>query len=649
LDDKLSKLEFLYLNGNQLSGSIPESLGKLRKLKHLNLPNNRLSSTIPKSLGDLRDLEYIRLNGNQLSGSIPESLGKLSKLKLFSLGDNQLSGSIPNSLGDLNDLFMLFLDNNYLSGSIPKSLGKLSKLEKLYLQDNRLSGSIPDKLGYLKNLQYLYLNNNRLCGDLPASLMKLDIKVQVREKPHATEISLEENLENYLRISKNYLTTSNKELSAWLEKREPYWTETQGMFCPKVKKTDCTAQTQVNENGQQIACQSHYCRNRDKYLDILDTTSHGSIGLMCLELANWQKKVAVSLRHEIKNEFQKAVGGWLAQTKEEVKKKADLITNWSELQKFHSLNDVCVDPSKWQGWIDSIGSPELKSKVRDGLRNTVTKSLYKWKLNVEEELHKCTKYSALVIGINDYDTDLTDDFKSLTKPAADARDIALVLRYDYGFEVTTLLDEKATQSDIQKAYQRLLYNADENEYVLIFYTGHGIKKDGISYWLPTDTTANDEKTMISLDDVTTFMCESNAEKIFIVSDSCYFKVSSNKKSCPSIGSGKKKSRVALSSGNLEPVLDGDPDNRGGPSPFANAFLKGLSEPLVEKHFTHYKTFHTDNLFYEYFNGTKFSRKYGQHPQYYGIPEAGHEEGNFVFQSMFLNEHHKHQFEADVVK
>ena len=104
------------------------------------------------------------LQHNQLSGSIPKELGQLSALTELELHDNQLSGSIPKELGQLSALTELWLHRNQLSGSIPKELGQLSALTELQLHDNQLSGSIPKELGQLSALTLLELNDNQLSG-----------------------------------------------------------------------------------------------------------------------------------------------------------------------------------------------------------------------------------------------------------------------------------------------------------------------------------------------------------------------------------------------------------------------------------------------------------------------------------------------------
>ncbi len=113
------------------------------------------------------------LNGNQLSGSIPPELGNLSNLDDLFLYDNLLSGRIPPELGNLASLSYLYLNDNQLSGSIPQELGNLGGLQRLLLAGNQLSGTIPAQLGSLNSLRYTYLEDNQLSGPLPAELTDL--------------------------------------------------------------------------------------------------------------------------------------------------------------------------------------------------------------------------------------------------------------------------------------------------------------------------------------------------------------------------------------------------------------------------------------------------------------------------------------------
>ena len=161
----LVNLEDLILSRNQLSGSIPD-LSSLASLETLDLSNNLLTGSIPATLGSLASLEQLTLWNNRLSGSIPDLSG-LANLASLHLQQNRLTGSIPASLGSLAELAFLELHKNQLTGSIPKELGSLAKLRQLFLYENRLTGNIPTELGSLVNLTNLQLQGNELTGPIP--------------------------------------------------------------------------------------------------------------------------------------------------------------------------------------------------------------------------------------------------------------------------------------------------------------------------------------------------------------------------------------------------------------------------------------------------------------------------------------------------
>jgi hypothetical protein len=92
---------------------------------------------------DLTALDTLTLDGNQLNGTIPSTLGALTILTYLALSDNQLSGTIPSSLGTLTALTSLSLDINELSGTIPSSLVALTTLRSLFVFSNRLVGTMP--------------------------------------------------------------------------------------------------------------------------------------------------------------------------------------------------------------------------------------------------------------------------------------------------------------------------------------------------------------------------------------------------------------------------------------------------------------------------------------------------------------------------
>ena len=90
---------------------------------------------------------------NNISGDLPQCMGKLHKLRLIDLSSNLLSGTIPHSFFNKNmsSLERLHMANMELTGEIP-SITHLDKLSSLVLDRNDLNGTIPTDIGKLTNL-----------------------------------------------------------------------------------------------------------------------------------------------------------------------------------------------------------------------------------------------------------------------------------------------------------------------------------------------------------------------------------------------------------------------------------------------------------------------------------------------------------------
>lgn len=71
---KLTDLRSLYLNGNNLTGSIPENLTTLSQLETLDVSDNNLSGEVPKFLAKVK----LVTAGNDLLGKSPSPGGGAS-------------------------------------------------------------------------------------------------------------------------------------------------------------------------------------------------------------------------------------------------------------------------------------------------------------------------------------------------------------------------------------------------------------------------------------------------------------------------------------------------------------------------------------------------------------------------------------------
>ncbi|RVX13490.1 Receptor kinase-like protein Xa21 [Vitis vinifera] len=169
----LSNLYQLSLNNNDLTGTIPPSIGQLQKLQGLYLPANKLQGSIPNDICQLRNLVELYLANNQLSGSIPACLGELAFLRHLYLGSNKLNSTIPLTLCSLNDILSLDMSSNFLVGYLPSDMGNLKVLVKIDLSRNQLSGEIPSNIGGLLDLTSLSLAHNRFEGPILHSFSNL--------------------------------------------------------------------------------------------------------------------------------------------------------------------------------------------------------------------------------------------------------------------------------------------------------------------------------------------------------------------------------------------------------------------------------------------------------------------------------------------
>ncbi|GAB4159803.1 MAG: hypothetical protein Tsb0033_14840 [Winogradskyella sp.] len=158
------------LSQNNLTGTLPISIGNLTSLNWLQLNTNNISGTIPATIANLQELNLLLLAVNNLSGGIPSVLGTMSSLTYLHLGDNPLGGSIPIEIFNLTNLNYLDFRACNLTGAIPPEIGNLTNLTQLFLFFNDLTGSIPNDFGNLINLNNVSLNGNNLEGSLPSNI-----------------------------------------------------------------------------------------------------------------------------------------------------------------------------------------------------------------------------------------------------------------------------------------------------------------------------------------------------------------------------------------------------------------------------------------------------------------------------------------------
>ncbi|GKV22023.1 hypothetical protein SLEP1_g31926 [Rubroshorea leprosula] len=160
----LTQLVSLDFSSNSFSGPIP-SFSFAKNLTHLNLAYNQLNGSIlSTNWSSLSKLEFINLRDNALSGTLPVTLFEIPSLQSLVLSQNQFTGELHETPELASStLQSLELDGNMLNGSLPVSVFGLQSLQVLILSSNNFSGPLNlNSILNLTNLSTLDLSFNSL-------------------------------------------------------------------------------------------------------------------------------------------------------------------------------------------------------------------------------------------------------------------------------------------------------------------------------------------------------------------------------------------------------------------------------------------------------------------------------------------------------
>jgi len=236
------------------------------------------------------------------------------------------------------------------------------------------------------------------------------------------------------------------------------------------------------------------------------------------------------------------------------------------------------------------------------------------------------KYYALIIGIDKYKGVWTP----LNNAVNDAKAIETLLKTKYKFDhFKTLYNEQAGRVSIINEMEWLVANAKAEDNVFIYYSGHGEFKQDLNkgFWVPVDAITNSTANYISNSDLQNYLGGVKSKHTLLVADACFsgdiFR--GNTVSVPFEDSEKYfkevhglSSRQAMTSGGIEPVMDGGKD---GHSVFAYYFLKTLGDNQNK-----------------YFDATQLYNKIKipvinnseQSPKLAPVKNTGDEGGQFIF-------------------
>jgi hypothetical protein len=233
---------------------------------------------------------------------------------------------------------------------------------------------------------------------------------------------------------------------------------------------------------------------------------------------------------------------------------------------------------------------------------------------------------AVIIGIDSY----IGAWQRLRNAVSDAKAVEALLRQEFVFDrIFTLYNADASRDRIIQLFESLYDSLKADDNLFVYYSGHGVmdKRTDKGYWVPVDATTTSTSRYLSNNEIQNLLGNEPARHILLVTDACF---AGDIFRGETIGIpwdnsmtyykevARRRSRRALTSGDVEPVLDG---GRGTHSVFAYYFLKALSG-VDGKFFDASRVY--ENLKIPVQNNT------GQFPRFDAIKGIGDEGGQFIF-------------------
>ncbi|KAI9128318.1 hypothetical protein K1719_001311 [Acacia pycnantha] len=174
----ICNLTELNLFGNSLSGQLDDFFASFShcanvSLQRLGLAYNQFTGSVP-NISHLSFLEILYLNNNQLNGTLNHGIGLLSNLLELGIDDNFFQGIISEThflrLSRLKSLFMSF---NYLTFKISSHWIPPFQLHDIELASCKLGPDFPIWLQTQKSCFYLDISNAEISGSIPSWFLNL--------------------------------------------------------------------------------------------------------------------------------------------------------------------------------------------------------------------------------------------------------------------------------------------------------------------------------------------------------------------------------------------------------------------------------------------------------------------------------------------
>ena len=178
------RIQRVDISYNQLTGTIDPEIALVPSFRYIDLSWNSFTGLVPAQAstpGGWGSLEHFAVAGNQFSGTFP--LGLHSTLTFLDLSDNRFTGGIPLEMYSIYpNLEYLVLANNPFGGRISGLLGKLVALRTLKINNCTLTGLLPENIWDLQDLEIFDFQDNAIGGTIPQSFGTLGVLRELKFK-----------------------------------------------------------------------------------------------------------------------------------------------------------------------------------------------------------------------------------------------------------------------------------------------------------------------------------------------------------------------------------------------------------------------------------------------------------------------------------
>lgn len=227
-------------------------------------------------------------------------------------------------------------------------------------------------------------------------------------------------------------------------------------------------------------------------------------------------------------------------------------------------------------------------------------------------------YHALLIGVENYDDFSIND---LEKPIDDCENLANTLTNEYTFEKDNVhMLKNPTKEQILEKLIYLQERLTSKDQLLIFYSGHGIVKNEIGYWLPSDSKKDNRLKWFSNSELRDYVNSIQTQHTLVIADACF---------SGSIFTGGYRDVTEFACAEMEKIPSRRAMTSGANTvvPDNSIFFKYLLKKLKDNDAS---CLSAETLYTKVKPAVIYNSPNNHIPQFGVLPQTGDEGGNFIF-------------------